>query len=91
MRITRIKCHNLIKSNRNSINMDTIATIIKNTVLSLIYYAGNVWMNQQFKINPVRTEYHRCIKYLCPNIPRLSVDAVINFMGSHILNLSMIT
>ena len=71
----------MIKSHRNSMIMDAVATIIKNTVISLMYYAGNIWLNQQANIDPVRTEYHKCIKLLSLNIPRLSFEPLMNFMG----------
>ena len=81
MRLIRINCHNLMRFNRNSLNMDTIATIIKNASLSLIYYAGNTWMNQITKPDAVRTEYHKSIRMLTPNIKQLSISALNNFNG----------
>ena len=79
MRLIRIKCYNLINSNRNSLNIDAISTIIKNTSLSLLYYAGNIWLNQQTRIDPIKNEYHQSIRMLSPNICRLSIDAMMKF------------
>ena len=38
-------------------------------------------MNQQTNIDSVQTEYHICIRLLSPNIPRPSIDSMMNFMG----------
>ena len=50
-KITRINCKNMIKTNRNSINMDTIATIIKNAALSSLSHLGNAQMYQQANLD----------------------------------------
>ena len=61
--------------------METISTINKNTSLLLMYYAGNKWLNQSSKLDPVKTEYHKSIRIITPNVHRSSVDAMLNFNG----------
>ena len=79
MKLVRYKCSKLIRSNRNALNMDTISTIIRTNSLALLHYGGNIWLNQQTKLNTIRSEYHKSIKLLCPGIPRLSINSILNF------------
>ena len=79
MKLIRYKCIKLIRSNRNALNMDTISTIIKTNSLALLHYGGNIWLNQQTKLNIIRSECHKSIKLLCPGIPRLSINSMLNF------------
>ena len=81
MKLIRIKCINLIRSNRNSITADIIKTMIQNMSVSLMNYAGNIWMNQSSSTDPVQVEYHKSIRLLNPKIKRLSIDAMLNFNG----------
>ena len=81
MKYIRTKCRAIIKSNRNSINMETISTIIKTTAVSLLNHAGCIWMNQTTKLNTVGNEYIQTIKLLSPHIPHLSTASLLHFHG----------
>ena len=81
MKLIRNKCRGIIKSNRNSINMDTISTRIKSTSVSLPNYAGSIRMNQSTKLNAIRNEYYQTIKLLSPSIHHLSITSMMHFHG----------
>ena len=81
MKQVRGRCWSLLKSNKNSINMEAIKEIMVSTSFQLLNYAGNIFLHKGEELNPIRMEYNKSIRMLSSKCRTVSVAAMLNFHG----------
>lgn len=65
MRLIRMKLYNLISSNKNSLNMDVIHTVIKQSSQALLNYCGPIYLNQKADLGKLQKEWNKTIRITC--------------------------
>ncbi len=81
MRLIRRKCYNLLYHNKYTLSMGIIKYFIDMTSLTLLNYAGSIYLNLAERINDVRNEYNKTLEIMNSKIRTLSIMERCNFNG----------
>ena len=81
MKQVRGRCWSLLKSNKNSINMEAIKEILISTSFQLLNYAGSIFLHKGEELNQMRVEYNNSIRMLSSKCRTVPVAAMLNFHG----------